>query len=283
MHDASPDQVADLHSSEFDERIIFLDTEQVLEIDLTGMHLTHTAQVNRLYDRIEERIVQTRETLWFFLINYSDCRIDTGAWTAFARRGKALNLAHSMGSVRFDPSDATRKQIERSAGTESFDANLFSTRAEALARLATLPSRRVKRSVHQPNYTQADFAARLTFHKAQDILEIDFHDFTFHHSRDVNDFYNHIEEAITETDQKWFFLINYNNCRIDPSAWVQYARRGKQLNIGASRGTVRFSTDTEVEADIRGRASSQGFNPNICATRDQALVRLQVLKAEAAK
>ncbi len=114
------------------------------------------------------------------------------------------------------------------------------------------------------------------------IMEVDFHNFTFHHSRDVNDFYDHIEDRIKATDQKWFFLINYNGCQIMPEAWVHYARRGKALNIAASLGSVRYATGSETEAEIRQRAQSQDFRPNIRNTRAEAIARIDEMKAEAA-
>ncbi len=270
-----------LTSDDADRRISFLDDRQVMEIDLSGLHLHDTADVNMLYDRIEDRIDATGEPLWFFLVNYSGARIDPKAWFAFSRRGKMANEAHSMGSVRFDASPETAAQIERSAGTESFDPNLFSGRDAALERLAGMPSRRRARIIHEPNYTEADFSTRIDFLLEDQIMDVNFSDFTFHHSRDVDDFYDYIEGLILKTDQKWYFLVNYNGCRIEPAAWVRYAQRGKRLNIAASLGSVRYATGSETEADIRLRAQSQGFRPNIRNTREEALERINEMKAEA--
>lgn len=264
---------------EMDARITFHDDIEVMEADFADFDFSDSATVNAFYDRLEARIAETGENLWFFLVNYSRCRIDSDAWFAFSRRGKALNLAHSMGSVRFDASDETRRQIERSAGTEAFDANLFADRAGALARIAELPSKRVRKIHHDPNYTVEDFRRRVIFHFEDNIMEVDFSDFAFYHSLDVDMFYDHIEDRIESTGQKWFFLINYNSCQIMPEAWVEYARRGKALNIAASLGSVRFAAGSETEQEIRLRAESQDFRPNIRNTRDEALERIGELKA----
>ena len=112
-------------------------------------------------------------------------------------------------------------------------------------------------------------------------MQTDFSNFTFHHSRDVDDFYDHIEERIKQTDQKWYFLVNYNGCQILPQAWIQYARRGKALNIAASMGSVRYATGSETEQEIRGRAQSQEFRPNIRNTRTEAIARIDEMKATA--
>ena len=65
-----------------------------------------------------------------------------------------------------------------------------------------------------------------------------------------------------------------------PEAWVQYARRGKSLNIAASLGSVRYAAGSEAEEEIRQRAQSQDFRPNIRNTREEALARIEEMKAE---
>ncbi|MEL6642317.1 MAG: hypothetical protein AAFQ79_00170 [Pseudomonadota bacterium] len=262
-----------------DSRLTFLPAQETLEVDLSHVHFYKTADVNTFYDRVEERINDSGEDWWFFLINYQGCRIDPAAWIAFSRRGKSLNLGHSMGSVRYDASPETVRQIKRDAGTEAFDPNLFASRDAALARIGEMPSRRLATIVHDPSYTRADFAERVEFLLEDEIMEVNFSTFTFHHARDVNDFYDFIEELIKKTDRKWYFLINYEGCQIMPAAWVQYARRGKELNIAASLGSVRYAPGSETETDIRLRAESQGFRPNIRNTRAEALERITEMKA----
>jgi len=278
------DQMAQesLNAEQIDQRIHFLDDLQVMEVDFSNLHLDSTAEVNAFYDRVEERVHNTGEDLWFFMINYSGSRIDPGAWFAFSRRGKVLNQAHSMGSVRFDASDETRRQIERSAGTENFDANLLADRDSAIERLKTFASKRRKKIIHTPTHTADEFAARVRFDDAALIMEIDLSDFTFSHSRDVNDFIDYLQQRIETTGRRWYFLINYNNCHIAPAAWVQWAKRGKELNLGGSLGTVRYEAGSETESDIRLRAETQGFRPNIRNTRDEAVARIAEIKADPA-
>lgn len=268
-------------TSEFDARIRFDDARQVMEADFSGFHFDSPATVGRFYDRIEERIAMTGEELWFFLIDLNGTRIDSSAWVAYAMRGKALNLAHSMGSVRYDASPETAAQIERAALTEAFDPNLFTNRADALVRLGQFKSTRRSRVRHDANYVRSDFVRRLSFDAAQRIMEVDFSWFTFHHSRDVDDFYDFIEERIADSGRdRWFFLINYEGTQILPAAWVRYAHRGKMLNLAHSAGTARYAPGSVTEAEIRLRAESQDFNPNICNTRDEALARLAAMRTE---
>ncbi len=281
MSDTDLDMPTTLTTEDIDARIHFLDDLQIMEADFSDLHLATSAEVNAFYDRLEERIADTGEDLWFFMVNYSGSRIDPDAWFAFSRRGKTLNMAHSMGSVRFDASEETRRQIERDAKTEAFDPNLFADRDSAIARLQSLPSKRLKKIVHTPSYTRADFEPRVAFLDDDEIMEIDLSGLKLHHTRDVDDLIDYLQERIEATGRRWYFLINYNNCHIDPAAWVQWAKRGKELNVGGSLGTVRYEAGSETEADIRLRAETQGFRPNIRNTREEALERIDEMKAEA--
>jgi len=267
-------------AADLDRRVTFHEDDQIMEADFSDFHFDSSEVVNRFYDRLEERIAQTGEELWFFLVNLNGTRIAPAAWTTYSRRGRALNLAHSMGSVRFDASEETARQIRRAANTEAFDPNLFSDRDSALALLRTLPGKRRAKVVHDPNYVLSDFVRRVSFDETRVIMEVDFSHFTFHHSRDVDDFYDYLEERIKESDRRWFFLVNLNGCRILPAAWVRYAFRGKRLNEAGSLGSVRYAAGSETEEDIRLRAESAGFRPNIRNTRDEALDLIEEMRAE---
>ncbi len=269
-----------ISESALDRRITFHDELQTMEADFSSFHFDGSEIVNRMYDRLEARIAETGEEKWFFLVNLNGTRIDPSAWTAYSRRGRALNLAHSMGSVRFDASDETRRQIERAANTEAFDPNLFTDRDAALARIGEIPSVRRKKLVLERNYELSDFVRRVTFDEETVIMDVDFSHFTFHHSRDVDEFYDYLEERIKESDRRWFFLVNLNGCQILPGAWIRYAHRGKRLNEAGSLGSVRYAAGSETEADIRLRAESAGFRPNIRNTRQEALERIEEMRAE---
>jgi len=263
-----------------DARITFDDDNEVMNVDFSNFRFETSKDVNEFYDRLEDRIAQTGEQWWFFLVNYHNTRIDPGAWFAFSQRGKTLNLAHSQGSVRFDPSDATKAEIARQSKTEAFDANLFADRDKALERLKSLPSKRRAKTVHIPTLDRNEFVKRISFDDSILVMNVDFSNVTFSHSLDVNNFYDFIEEQIGETGRKWYFLVNYTDCRINPEAWVSYAQRGKRLNIEFGLGSVRFAPGSETEQEIRLRAESQDFRPNIRNSRAEALERIEEMKRE---
>jgi hypothetical protein len=268
-----------LSITDIDARIVFHEEGQIMEVSFANVELSNSLEVNKFYDRIEERIAETGEKLWFFLVNYCETRIDSDAWFAFSSRGMDLNKAHSMGSVRFDASEITRKQIERDAGTEAFNPNMFFDRESALARLDELPSKRRRKIVMVPSFDRKDWNWRINFKPDAGIMEVDFSNFSFEHSRDVNDVYDFIEAQIKPTERKWYFLINYEGTRIQSPAWVEYAARGKKLNQEFSLGSVRYAPGSETETDIRLRAESQGFRPNIRNTVAEAYQLIVEMKA----
>ena len=264
-----------------DGRITFDPETEIMEVDFSDLHFETSQQMNGAYDALEDAIAATGEQMWFFLINYSGTRIDTPAWVVHARRGKALNLTHSQGTVRFDVGADNRAEIERRANTEAFDPNLFADRDDARARIKAFPSKRLRKTVHAEHLTAEQIAPRITFDDRASIMEADFSNLVFQHSRDVDVVYDTIEDMIAGTGRdKWFFLVNYDGTEIYTEAWIRYSQRGKALNIAHSLGSVRYAPGSETEDEIRLRAESQDFRPNIRNTREEALERIEEMKAE---
>ncbi len=123
-----------MSESEYTGRVIFHPEIQVMEVDFSDITFENSRIVDAFYDEIDRQIEPTG-TSWYFLVNYKDCRIYELAWIRFAQRGKRLNLAHSLGSVRYAVQKDVSQSIEARAKTEHFEANLFSSREDALARI----------------------------------------------------------------------------------------------------------------------------------------------------
>ena len=119
---------------------------------------------------------------------------------------------------------------------------------------------------------------RLKFHDLLDVMDVDFSHFTFDNSADVNAVYDFIEGRVAETGRKWYFLVNYEDCRIDSDAWFQFSLRGKNLNIAWSLGSVRYSPPKSTEAEIRKRSEQEKFDSNLFDSRDEALLRIAQMR-----
>ena len=87
---------------------------------------------------------------------------------------------------------------------------------------------------------KTDYEKRITFHDDLQIMEVDFSNVTFEDARQVNDFYDVIDEKIAATGRDWYFLVNYFNCQLTQWAWLPFARRGKLVNLAHSMGTARL-------------------------------------------
>lgn len=264
------------------ERITFISDLETMEVDFSNIRMLTSAEVDAIYDEIQSAILSSGHDKWYFLVNYKDCVISPPARPQHSRRGSRMNFVHSLGTVRFDASETTRKEIAKRPNMDFFGDNFFTNREDAVARIQAIrteqPDARNASKLAPSQYTEADFAERVTFLDDERIMDINFDNFSFDNNSDVNDFYDYVEKQIEKTGKKWYFLVNYGNCKITMRAWVSYAQRGKKLNIASSLGSVRYGTSTETEAEIRSRAGSEKFKPNICDTRADALQRIEEMK-----
>ena len=133
-----------------------------------------------------------------------------------------------------------------------------------------------KESIVEPSQEMLDGLAeeyrnRIHFLIDQEIVELDFSDFSFSSSHIVNDFYDGLERLVEPTGRSWYFLVNFRNCSVWPESWVAFAHRGKRINSTCSLGTVRYAEDEGQN----GHASS---NPEIYPSRAAALQHIEELK-----
>lgn len=271
---------SDFSTDAIDTRITVHEGPQIVEIVFQGLYFHTTADVNAFYDHVETRINDTGESQWFFMVNTQDYRVDSDAWFAFTRRGRDLNEAHGMKTVRYDASPETVTQIARAKGTERANPNLFGSRAEAMDHLKALPSKRREQMMHSPNFHQSEFERRLSFDHDTGVLHVDFSGMRFAHSRDVNDVHNWIEGAVRATRHKWWVLFNYEGTRVESPAWVQFSIRSDEFNETYAMGSVRYAVGAETETDKRMRYEAKSTRPNIRNSREAALERLEELRAE---
>ena len=263
-------------------RIFFDAGRETMEVDFSGLSFLTAEEVDRIYDAIEDLIANSGDDKWYFLVNLQDTRIDSTAWLTYARRGRLLNEKHSLGSVRYDASPATQAEIASRAGAEDFDANLCPDRDSALVRIAELraaaPKRFRVKSRPKSEWGEEEFASRTRLYPEIEVMEADFSDFQFRTIGDVHDFYDYLDHRMRVTGKRWFFLVNYQGTRIDSDVWYAFAARGKKLNRDFSRGSVRYDASPETAAEIAERANTESFDPNLFASRDDALGRIEEMK-----
>ena len=119
------------------ERLSFNDALETFEVDFSGVNFSSAAEVDAFYDEIDRRLAASGRR-WYFLVIYTDCVILPAAWERFSARGKSCNVNHGLGSVRVGASAETRDAIRLDAGRESFRANMYDTRDQAMQAIAEL-------------------------------------------------------------------------------------------------------------------------------------------------
>lgn len=273
-----------------DARIAFDEDKQIMEVDFSDILFDSAKQVTDFYDLVDEKIAATGKDKWYFLVNYKNCRLSPAAWIPFARRGKQVNIAHSLGSARFAVSDATGKAILKQAEREDFDPNLFASRQSAIDHLVAMRAEAQNAPAEvqpEPQETTAPataesalrtIAERISFIADQQVMEADFSNYTFAGLADVNEFYDVLADKLGETEQKWYFLVNYTGTKIFPDAWYQWAIRSRRLNAQYSLGTVRYNPDDAAKQEIIKRAQAAEADPNLVSTREKALARIAQMR-----
>ncbi len=123
-----------------------------------------------------------------------------------------------------------------------------------------------------------NYAERIIFHPDQQIMEVDFSNLTFDMSKSVNTFYDEVDRQLAETGQKWFFLVNYLNCRILSEAWIAFSHRGKKTNLAHSLGSVRFAASGDTSGTILEKSKEENFDPNLFPSRASAVAHIEELR-----
>jgi hypothetical protein len=264
------------------KRITFHPDLQVMEVDFKDMTFDLAKPVNAFYDEIERQLKASGKK-WFFLVNYKNCRIMSEAWITFAHRGKKVNIAYSLGSVRFSVRDDTGDAILERSQKENFDPNLFGSRKAALDHLKKMRSE-IPDAIYEatiskvPEPSERSIDDRVIFHTDLEIMEVDFSDYTFATSADVRCFYDAIATKIAETGRDWYFMVNYDGTEILPSAWTQWAISSRKLNAAHSLGTVRFNQHGAAKKELMKRAEAEHADPNLASSRQDALARINQMR-----
>ena len=115
---------------------------------------------------------------------------------------------------------------------------------------------------------------RVILHEDIGAMEADFSGMTLRTEAEVDAFYDEADRRLAATGKRWYFLVIYTDCVIEPQVWDRFAARGKSTNINFGLGTVRVGTSASARETIRERAQRDFFRANIYDSRDQAMLAL---------
>ena len=139
----------------FHDRVVFHDAIETMEVDFRGLAFNDAALVDAFFDE-QDALVASTGKRWYFLVNYNECTIAPGAWNRFAERGKQINIAHSLGTVRVGASAELREVIRKDAGREMFRANIFATRDQALQAIGAMRKRAAGKAAPDAAFLQVE-------------------------------------------------------------------------------------------------------------------------------
>ena len=115
---------------------------------------------------------------------------------------------------------------------------------------------------------------RIIFHDTLEVMEVDFSHMTFATREQIDKFYDEVDRRLEDSKRRWYFLVNYIGCVIQPEIWKQFAARGKHANITYGLGTVRIGATDDIRDTIREKARTDKFRANLYSTRDEAFAAL---------
>ena len=122
--------------------------------------------------------------------------------------------------------------------------------------------------------TQRSLDERIILHEDIGALEADFSGMRFTAEAEVDAFYDAADARLAATGKRWYFLVNYTDCLIEPQVWDRFSARGKNTNIRHGLGTVRVGTSASARETIKQQAQREFFRANIYDSRDQAILAL---------
>ena len=119
---------------DFIHRVQFFDDLDTIDIDFTNLRFTDSEAVNKIYDLIDTLVEGTRRE-WYFMVNYRDCAVWPEAWVAFAHRGKKVDTAYSLGTVRYAGPDAGGGPQVTTAQLGASDPDFLESREAAVVKI----------------------------------------------------------------------------------------------------------------------------------------------------
>jgi branched-chain amino acid transport system ATP-binding protein len=126
--------------------------------------------------------------------------------------------------------------------------------------------------------TERSLQSRIILHDDIGAMEADFSGMRLATEAEVDAFYDEADRRLAATGKRWYFLVIYTDCVIEPQVWDRFAARGKNTNIRYGLGTARVGTSATNRETIRQRAQRDFFRANIYDSRDQAILALGEMK-----
>ena len=125
---------------DFGDRISFLAEEDIVDIDLRGVHFTTARETYLFHDVLDRKVAETGRA-WFFLTCFTDCTITDDAAHQFSMRRTRSHTTHSRGAVRYGASaELDRAMVSLGSNPMALQDSL-STREQALQKIEEMKAK----------------------------------------------------------------------------------------------------------------------------------------------
>lgn len=119
---------------DFVERISLLQSENIVDIDLSGVNFTTASEASFFHD-VLERLVAESGRSWFFLTCFTGCSISPDIAAQFSMRRFYSHGCYSLGAVRYGASDELERAMTILGSNFKAEKVSFTNREEALSKI----------------------------------------------------------------------------------------------------------------------------------------------------
>ncbi|WP_425071403.1 hypothetical protein [Sagittula sp. S175] len=268
--------------STMEKRVHFDPIRQIAEFDLSHLAFSTPAIVTRVFGQFENMVGNSGHDRWYFVVNVQGTMIAPEAMSTFARRARALNSRHSLGTVRYACAPEIAALLERASQGVGFDFRHTPDRHTAETEVERLrhtpwfgPEQRRSHRFH-------DYFPRFNFDTHNRILDLDMSGLTLHNSRDVSDFFDHMRARIHAmgAPRRWYYLINFANFHAAPEAWVDFSRIGREICNLHALGVLRYGVSPALLEDLSSRFQNETVPVAVFETREAAIASLKASKPD---
>ncbi len=124
----------EMTEQDFIQRIALLWDENIVDIDLRGVHFINTQDTYLFHDALDRTVAETKKT-WFFLTCFTDCTITPEAAHQFSMRRTNSHTGFSRGAVRYGASPELDLAMTSLGSNAKAVSESFATREEALQKI----------------------------------------------------------------------------------------------------------------------------------------------------
>ena len=125
--------------------------------------------------------------------------------------------------------------------------------------------------------TTFSLGSQVAFYDDLQIAEVDFSNINFTDDKTLRLYYGEFDRLLEKSGRRWYFIFNFTNCAVNPTAWDAFAARDKELNARYSLGSVCIGPGGPQRRP--SAASQEQAVSHVYGSREDALAALGQVRA----